>query len=92
MPFSIGKHYRDEVLCDVVEMDACHVLLGRPWQYDIHYVFQWNNKKIVLVPAPIRDHAVPARTVVPNPVFYTVPNGEFLEALNDVRHVFPLIA
>lgn len=28
------KGYRDEVWCDVVPMDACHVLLGRPWQYD----------------------------------------------------------
>ena len=31
--FSIGK-YEDEVLCDVVPMHACHILLGRPWQYD----------------------------------------------------------
>jgi len=31
--FSIGK-YVDEVLCDVVPMQASHLLLGRPWQYD----------------------------------------------------------
>jgi len=31
--FSIGK-YKDEVLCDVLPMEATHVLLGRPWQYD----------------------------------------------------------
>lgn len=31
--FAIGK-YRDEVLCDIVPMDACDILLGRPWQYD----------------------------------------------------------
>ena len=31
--FSIGK-YRDKVLCDIVPMKACHLLLGRPWQYD----------------------------------------------------------
>ncbi|GAV64584.1 hypothetical protein CFOL_v3_08102, partial [Cephalotus follicularis] len=31
---SIGKRYKDEVLCDVIPMDACHILLGRPWQYD----------------------------------------------------------
>jgi hypothetical protein len=28
---SIGKNYKDEVLCDVVSIDACHILLGRPW-------------------------------------------------------------
>ncbi|MED6224984.1 hypothetical protein PIB30_117159 [Stylosanthes scabra] len=32
--FSIGSKYKDEVWCDVIPMDACHLLLGRPWQYD----------------------------------------------------------
>ncbi|XP_014498517.1 uncharacterized protein LOC106759714 [Vigna radiata var. radiata] len=31
--FSISK-YQDEVLCDVVPMEATHILLGRPWQFD----------------------------------------------------------
>ena len=26
--------YEDEVLCDVILMDSCHILLGRPWQFD----------------------------------------------------------
>ncbi|KAI5673464.1 hypothetical protein M9H77_13828 [Catharanthus roseus] len=26
--------YKDEILCDVVPMQACHLLLGRPWQFD----------------------------------------------------------
>ena len=29
--FSMGKCYVDEVFCEVVEMDACHLILGRPW-------------------------------------------------------------
>lgn len=29
VPFSIGK-YSDEVLCDIVPMQVCHILLGRP--------------------------------------------------------------
>ena len=29
--FSIGSKYKDCVLYDVVTMDACHLLLGRPW-------------------------------------------------------------
>ena len=29
--FSRDKCYVDEVVCDVVEMDACHLILGIPW-------------------------------------------------------------
>jgi hypothetical protein len=55
---SIGK-YKDEVLCDVVPMHACHLLLGRPWQYDQRathdgftnkYSFTLNRQPITLVP------------------------------------------
>jgi hypothetical protein len=54
--FAIGS-YRDIVECDVVSMQACHILLGRPWQFDkdsMHhgrlnqYSFMYYNKKIVL--------------------------------------------
>eukprot|EP00253_Pinus_taeda_P021367 PITA_21367 len=31
--FHIGK-YKDKVTCDIMPMDVCHILLGRPWQYD----------------------------------------------------------
>ena len=27
-------HYFDEVLCDIMPMDSCHIFLGRPWKYD----------------------------------------------------------
>jgi hypothetical protein len=56
--FSIGS-YRDVVECDVVPMHACHILLGRPLQFDkdsIHrgrlnqYSFLHHDKKIVLHP------------------------------------------
>ncbi|KAF7149685.1 hypothetical protein RHSIM_Rhsim02G0114600 [Rhododendron simsii] len=59
VPFSIGKDYKDEVVCDVVDMDACHMLLGRPWQYDLNtthkgkdntYTFYKNKVKVVLAP------------------------------------------
>ncbi|XP_026411012.1 uncharacterized protein LOC113306269 [Papaver somniferum] len=57
--FSIGDKYADKVWYDVVLMDACHLLLGRPWQYDRfvnhdgrtnNYLFIWSNKKLTLVP------------------------------------------
>ncbi|KAL4353558.1 hypothetical protein GQ457_06G011290 [Hibiscus cannabinus] len=58
VPFTIGK-YKDEVLCDVVAMGACHLLLGRPWQFDrgmLHdgvtnrYSFTLAGQKITLAP------------------------------------------
>jgi hypothetical protein len=35
--FKIGG-YRDEILCDVIPMDVCHVLLGRLWKFDINFI------------------------------------------------------
>jgi hypothetical protein len=35
--FKIGG-YKDEILCDVIPMDACHILLGRSWQFDIKFI------------------------------------------------------
>jgi hypothetical protein len=37
LAFTIGM-YSDEVLCDVVPMHAGHILLGRPWQYDMRVI------------------------------------------------------
>ncbi|RDY05715.1 hypothetical protein CR513_10413, partial [Mucuna pruriens] len=31
--FTMGQ-YKDEILCDIVSMEAVHILLGRPWQHD----------------------------------------------------------
>jgi hypothetical protein len=51
--FNIGG-YRDEILCDV-----CHILLGRPWQFDknvIHdgrkntYTLEKNGRTHMLLP------------------------------------------
>jgi len=56
--FSIGS-YADSVDCDVVPMQACSLLLGRPWEHDndaTHhgrsnkYTFVHKGKKITLVP------------------------------------------
>ncbi|XP_068489003.1 uncharacterized protein [Phaseolus vulgaris] len=58
--FSIGN-YKDNVLCDVVPMEACHILLGRPWQFDKktshngltnEISFIHKHKKFVLSPLP----------------------------------------
>ncbi|GJV98156.1 putative nucleotidyltransferase, ribonuclease H [Tanacetum coccineum] len=57
--FSVGTTYKDSVWCDVVPMDACHLLLGRPWEYDRNtthygrantYSFLFDGVKITLMP------------------------------------------
>jgi hypothetical protein len=56
--FQIGP-YKDTIECDVVPMTVCHLLLGRPWQYDqdVHhngrantYNLNWHGKEITLWP------------------------------------------
>jgi len=58
--FSIGN-YKDKVLCDVAPMETCHILLGRPWQFDKkttnngltnEITFTHKEKKFILNPLP----------------------------------------
>jgi hypothetical protein len=30
----MGQKYFDSAWCDVVLIDACHILLGKSWQFD----------------------------------------------------------
>jgi hypothetical protein len=32
--FSTGAKYMDNVWCDVVDMETCHLLLEKPWKYN----------------------------------------------------------
>jgi hypothetical protein len=56
--FQIGP-YKDIVECYVVPMTVCHLLLGRPWQYDRDvrhngrantYNLNWHGNDITLQP------------------------------------------
>ncbi|GKD76537.1 hypothetical protein Tco_1339158 [Tanacetum coccineum] len=53
------KHYNELVTYDVIDIEACHVLLGIPWQHDVDsthqgksnmYVFKWSGKTIATLP------------------------------------------
>lgn len=67
IPFSIGK-YHDKVTCDVVPMQATHILLGRPWQWDREtkhdgrtnmYILMHDKRKISLAPlTPAQVHEI----------------------------------
>ena len=56
--FQIGT-YKDVILCDIMPMDVCYILLGRPWQFDqkaIHdgrrntYTLEKDGNKHTLLP------------------------------------------
>ena len=59
VPISIGKFYKDEVMCDVVDMEVTYVLLDSPWLWDrdvMHkgcdnvYKFTWKLHRIIMFP------------------------------------------
>lgn len=61
--FHIAK-YQDKVVCNMMPMDVCHILLGRPWQYNrkvMHdgkmncYKFVKDGVKHTLVPIREED-------------------------------------
>ncbi|KEH22650.1 Gag-Pol polyprotein/retrotransposon, putative [Medicago truncatula] len=37
--FSIDKNYKENLWCNVIPMDPCHIHLGRPWKYNRHALF-----------------------------------------------------
>ena len=65
MEFQIGT-YKYVVLCDIMPTDVCHILLGRPWKYDIKsvhdgrkntYSLEKDGKRHTL--SPLEDEVVP---------------------------------
>ncbi|XP_024031026.1 uncharacterized protein LOC112094434 [Morus notabilis] len=85
------KHYKDEVSCDVVDMDACHVLLGRPWQFDRSvqhkgrenvYQFLWHGRKIGLL--PLTTHGSSSSELPSTPgLLLTLPGKQFQREIVD---------
>ncbi|PWA46918.1 hypothetical protein CTI12_AA501670 [Artemisia annua] len=87
IPFEIGK-YKEEVMCDIVDMDACHILLGRPWEYDVNaihkckektYSFIINGVKKVLV--PLMDYNKPKDSEATRNNLMILNHGEFEEEI-----------
>ena len=76
---SIDKFYQDFIACDVVDIDACHMILGRPWQHDVDathrskekiYVFPWKGKIVSMRPIP----PAPRPTKEEEPKFISISN------------------
>jgi len=78
VPISIGKHDQDSVTYNVVDMDKCHILLGRPWQYDVEaihrereniYMLTWKDKRVTM--RPILPTTKSTKKRVPSPISKT---------------------
>jgi mannose-6-phosphate isomerase-like protein (cupin superfamily) len=96
--FSIGKNYADEVTCDVVEMDACHIILGRPWQYDVDttyrgrdnvYIFMKGDLKVVL--GPIKEEFASIKPKPQGKPVLLVDGGKFMEETKEARETFAIV-
>jgi hypothetical protein len=70
--FKIGG-YKDEILCDVIPMDVCHLLLGRLWKYDrnmIHdgrkntYTLEKNGRTHMLLSIKDKEVKTEMRNIV----------------------------
>ena len=74
----------NQITCDVVDMNVCHIILGRPWQYDNKakydgykntYEIQWGDKKITFLPIQNSTHSHGANrnhlAIDPPRLFYT---------------------
>ncbi|KAH9663456.1 Endonuclease [Citrus sinensis] len=90
---SIGSIYKDKIWCDVVAMDACHLLLGRPWQYDrnvVHdgkrntYSFMFNNTKIVLLP----NKEFTLQQDLGN---YLLSKKQFIDVVSETKRIYILL-
>lgn len=58
--FHIGI-YKDKVICDIMPMDVCHILLGRPWQYDRKVVHEGKTNCYKFVKDEIKHTLVPIK-------------------------------
>ena len=62
MKFKIGS-YQDEVLCDVIPMDICHMLLGRSWQFDRHVVHDGRVNTYTLTKDGVKHKLEPLKEI-----------------------------
>ena len=69
--FSIGN-YVDTVDCDIALVNACHFLLGRPWQFDLDTThggrsnnYSFVHKGVHHVLKPIPDNDIKAEVFAP---------------------------
>ena len=62
--------YNDEVLCDVPPIDACHLLLGRPWLFDNHMIYDGHANTYAFM---YMDHNLTLTSLPPPQLLKSMP-------------------
>lgn len=88
----------DTTFWDVVEMDACHMILGRPWQFDVDaqhkgrdnvYILFKDKRKIVLRPLQEETFHTHAHSLGKQVLLTT--GQKFLEDVREAREIIALV-
>ena len=97
LPISIGKIHQDFRTCYVVNMNACHILFGRPWPNDVNathkikeniYLFLWKGKRVAMRQIP----PTPKPAKQEEPKFIFIRNGgDSLVDSKDTKQGFILV-
>src|SRR5271156_5868857 len=92
--FKIGRYY-DEVLCDIIPMDACHILLARPWKFDRHAIHDGRANTYSLTKDGVQHKLKPLNNteekVCSNARITFVDGRIFLEGMKHENMCFALI-
>ena len=92
--FHIGK-YKDTVICDIMKMDACHILLGRPWKFEMkvihdgernYYKFEKDGIKNTLV--PLKEERTAETS---NPKVLLLGGKEFLQQMQEDKVTYAVV-
>ena len=66
--FSIGN-FKDEVMCNVLPMGTCHMLFGRPWQFDKSVIYHGKNYNYSF---KVKGHSYTLAPLPPSQVYPSV--------------------
>ena len=95
MKFNIGS-YHDEVFCDIIPMDICHMLMGRLWQFDRHVVHDERENTYTLTKDGVKHKLNPLKEKEGKVCHATricfVDRKEFLKGMKHENMFFSIIS
>jgi len=90
----VGSH-KDRILCDVMPMDVCQILLGRPWQYDRNAIHEGKKNVYKIQKYGLNQTLVPLQERETDgnndPKALLMSGKEFLQQMEDNEVNFSLV-